>query len=203
MAWKCTDSCLCQLIRSCGVLAPTRPRQQAQEVQGNDGRDGKADSAEQVTRVYWSPSVGPPDLQLKNIYTNACSLDSKQEELEAIVQKKTYDVVPITETWWDESHNCSVRRDSKAEGMVVWYSMLWSVLIVLKLMMMMMKMKMTMFSALVKTREVFNNKTSCPQNIQPPEVDIRNGELEEAFVMEEEIASELLCHLDTEKIYGP
>ncbi|RMC15986.1 hypothetical protein DUI87_08193 [Hirundo rustica rustica] len=40
-----------------------RPRRQAQVVQGNDGGDGKANLAEWVTRVYWSPGVGPPDLQ--------------------------------------------------------------------------------------------------------------------------------------------
>ena len=37
--------------------------------------------------------------QLKCIYSNACSMGNKQEELEAIVQLENYDTVAITETW--------------------------------------------------------------------------------------------------------
>ncbi|PKU33531.1 mitochondrial fission process protein 1 [Limosa lapponica baueri] len=32
-------------------------------------------------------------------------MGNKQEELEAIVQQENYDVVPIRETWWDDSHD--------------------------------------------------------------------------------------------------
>jgi len=42
--------------------------------------------------------------QLKCVYTNACSMGNKQEELEAIIQQDGYDLVAITETWWDNSH---------------------------------------------------------------------------------------------------
>ena len=49
--------------------------------------------------------------QLKCIHTNACSMDNKQEELEAIVQQASYDLVAITETWWDRSHDWSVAMD--------------------------------------------------------------------------------------------
>ncbi|PKU41683.1 mitochondrial fission process protein 1 [Limosa lapponica baueri] len=45
--------------------------------------------------------------QLKCIYTNARSMGNKQEELEAIVQQKNYDIVAITETWWEDLHNWS------------------------------------------------------------------------------------------------
>uniref|UniRef100_A0A8B9ZSS9 Reverse transcriptase domain-containing protein n=1 Tax=Anas zonorhyncha TaxID=75864 RepID=A0A8B9ZSS9_9AVES len=45
--------------------------------------------------------------QLKCIYTNARSMGNKQEELEAIVQRAGYDLVAITETWWDQSHDWS------------------------------------------------------------------------------------------------
>jgi len=34
-------------------------------------------------------------------------MDNKQEELKAIVQQETYDMVVIMETWWDNSHNFS------------------------------------------------------------------------------------------------
>ncbi|GAB0206513.1 hypothetical protein GRJ2_003116900 [Grus japonensis] len=49
--------------------------------------------------------------QLKYIYTNACSMGNKQEELEAIVQQENYDIVAIMETWWDDSHNGSAAMD--------------------------------------------------------------------------------------------
>ncbi|GAB0207696.1 hypothetical protein GRJ2_003235300 [Grus japonensis] len=42
--------------------------------------------------------------QLKCIYT-------KQEELEAIVLQEDYDIVAITETRWDDSHNWSAAMD--------------------------------------------------------------------------------------------
>ena len=45
------------------------------------------------------------EAQLKCMYTNACSMGNKQEELEAIVQQANYDLVAITETWWDHSHD--------------------------------------------------------------------------------------------------
>jgi len=43
--------------------------------------------------------------QLKRIYTNAHSMGNKQKELEAIIQQDSYDLVAITETWWDNSHD--------------------------------------------------------------------------------------------------
>ena len=48
---------------------------------------------------------------LKCIYTNARSMGNKQEELEAIVQQENCDIVAITETWWDDSHNWSAAMD--------------------------------------------------------------------------------------------
>ena len=43
--------------------------------------------------------------QLKCVYTSARSMGNKQEELEAIVRQASYDLVVITETWWDHSHD--------------------------------------------------------------------------------------------------
>jgi len=43
--------------------------------------------------------------QLRCIYTSAGSMDKNQEELEAIMWKANYDLVDITETWWDCSHD--------------------------------------------------------------------------------------------------
>jgi len=49
--------------------------------------------------------------QLKHIYTNAHSMDNKQEELKAIVQQDSHDTVAITEMWWDDSHDWSAAMD--------------------------------------------------------------------------------------------
>ena len=49
--------------------------------------------------------------QLKCIYSNAQSTGNKQEELEAIVGQDNYDLVAITETWWDHSHDWSAAMD--------------------------------------------------------------------------------------------
>ena len=40
---------------------------------------------------------------LKCIYTNARSISNKQGELEAMMQHENYDLVAITEMWWDAS----------------------------------------------------------------------------------------------------
>ncbi|GAB0203829.1 hypothetical protein GRJ2_002848500 [Grus japonensis] len=66
--------------------------------------------------------------QVKCIYTNACSMGNKQEELEAVAQQENYDIVAIMETWWDDSHNWSAamdgyklfrRKDEKDLGVLV------------------------------------------------------------------------------------
>ena len=49
--------------------------------------------------------------QLGYIYTNACSMHSKQEELEATVKLKNYDTVANMETCWDDSHSWSAVMD--------------------------------------------------------------------------------------------
>ena len=41
------------------------------------------------------------DTQLRCFYTNICSMGNKQEELEAIVQSESYDIVAIMEIWWN------------------------------------------------------------------------------------------------------
>jgi len=75
---------------------------------------GEGDIA-QLTRD--KPRLGVPVLgvrstaQLKCIYTNAHSTGNKQEELEAILEQDGYDLISITETWWDDSHNWSTEMD--------------------------------------------------------------------------------------------
>jgi len=55
--------------------------------------------------------VRRPTTQMKCLCTNARSMGSKQEELEAIVLLESYDLIAITETWCDESHNWNVALD--------------------------------------------------------------------------------------------
>jgi len=59
-------------------------------------------SSKKVTRLT---------VQMKCLYTNARSMGNKQEEMEATVLLKSYDLVAITETWWDKSHDWSVAID--------------------------------------------------------------------------------------------
>ena len=55
-------------------------------------------------------------------------MGNKQEELEAIVHQAYYDLVAITETWWDHSHDWSAvmdgyklfRRIDQEGKVVVW-----------------------------------------------------------------------------------
>uniref|UniRef100_A0A670IGU3 Reverse transcriptase domain-containing protein n=1 Tax=Podarcis muralis TaxID=64176 RepID=A0A670IGU3_PODMU len=45
---------------------------------------------------------------LQCLYTNAQSMGNKQDELELLVQQTKYDIIVITETWWDKSHDWNV-----------------------------------------------------------------------------------------------
>ena len=49
--------------------------------------------------------------QLKCIYSNAHRMGNRQRELEAIVWQANCDLVAITETWWDCSHDWSTAMD--------------------------------------------------------------------------------------------
>jgi len=49
--------------------------------------------------------------QMKCLYRNARSMGNKQEELEVVVLLESYDLIAITETWWDESHDWNVALD--------------------------------------------------------------------------------------------
>ncbi|KAK4805322.1 hypothetical protein QYF61_018185 [Mycteria americana] len=49
----------------------------------------------------------------------------------------------------------------------------------------------------------FNSKTSCSWGTQPPELEDRDGEQNEAPIIQGEMVSDLLHHLDTHKSMGP
>ena len=50
---------------------------------------------------------------------------------------------------------------------------------------------------------VFNSNTSCSRGTQPPEPEDRDGEQNEAPIIQGEMVSDLLHHLDTHKSMGP
>jgi len=62
------------------------------------------------TEVFSSKKLTQPTAQMKCLYTNAYSMGSKQE-LEATMLLKSYDLVAITETWWDGSLDWSTAID--------------------------------------------------------------------------------------------
>ncbi|GAB0205338.1 maestro heat-like repeat-containing protein family member 7 [Grus japonensis] len=88
-------------------------------------KDAKIDDVLETTEVPENSHIGirasPPKkmsgsiAKLNCVYTNACSMGNKQEELEAIVQLENYDIVAITETWWDDTHNWSATMDGSSE----------------------------------------------------------------------------------------
>ncbi|KAJ7404875.1 hypothetical protein BTVI_70826 [Pitangus sulphuratus] len=101
-------------------------------------------------------------------------LGNKQEELETILQQERYDVVAITETWWDDSHDWNAAMDDyvlfrrdRIRG----------------------KAKKT--DILVEVR------------YRPPNQDEEGDELFYKQLAEKEEVSDLLSHLDPHKFMGP
>jgi len=69
--------------------------------------------------------------QLKCIYANAHNMRNKHKELEAIVEQDGYNLITITETWWDDSHDWTAamdgykllsrdRRGKRGDGLVLY-----------------------------------------------------------------------------------
>lgn len=50
-------------------------------------------------------------VHLKCLYTNACSMRNKQEELETLAQSQSYDITGINEIWWEKSCGWSAMMD--------------------------------------------------------------------------------------------
>jgi len=65
---------------------------------GNNSEIHKDVKRHSSNKVIW------PTAQLKCLYTNACSICNKQEKLDATVLLESYNLVAITENWWDRSH---------------------------------------------------------------------------------------------------
>ena len=56
-------------------------------------------------RTNLNKQIGGKTHSMRCLYTNAQSMGNKQDELELLVQQSKYDLMGITETWWDESHD--------------------------------------------------------------------------------------------------
>ena len=52
-----------------------------------------------------SKKAARPITKLKYLYTNVNSMGSKQEDQETMAQLRKYDLIAITETWWDKYHD--------------------------------------------------------------------------------------------------
>ncbi|GAB0207210.1 hypothetical protein GRJ2_003186600 [Grus japonensis] len=85
-------------------------------VTASQGKNQKANRLDGVCG-YGGPSCSPPGKRphsitsLKCLYTNTCSMGNKQEELEVCVQLQGHDLIAITETWWDSSHDWNAVMD--------------------------------------------------------------------------------------------
>jgi len=80
-----------------------------------------------------SKKVTWPTAQLNCIYTDACVMGNKQEELEGTVLLESYNLVAITGTWWDTSLDWRAamdgyrlfRRDRQRSGGIALYIKKW------------------------------------------------------------------------------
>ena len=50
-------------------------------------------------------------VHLKYLYTNARSMRNNQEELETLAQSQSYDIIGISEIWWEEPCDWSTMMD--------------------------------------------------------------------------------------------
>lgn len=81
-------------------------------------RDGSPKLAKKIGQIVQVPNRERREVSnrqqegmshgLRCLYTNAQSMGNKQDELELLAQQSSYDLIGITETWWDESHNWNV-----------------------------------------------------------------------------------------------
>ncbi|KAF4787720.1 hypothetical protein TURU_168642 [Turdus rufiventris] len=51
-------------------------------------------------------------MHLKCFYTNACSMRNEQEVPKAVAQSQRFDIIVISETWWDEPCDWSALLDA-------------------------------------------------------------------------------------------
>jgi len=69
------------------------------------GATGEGNGENQGIEELIFKEVTRPAAQLKYVYANAHSLVNKQEKLEPTVLLKNNDIVAVSETWQDDSHD--------------------------------------------------------------------------------------------------
>ena len=58
--------------------------------------------------IYTAPgSMESSEAYLECLYTSTHSMRNKQDELEVLVSYWNYDIIDISEIWWNESHDWS------------------------------------------------------------------------------------------------
>ncbi|PKU31493.1 rna-directed dna polymerase from mobile element hypothetical protein [Limosa lapponica baueri] len=168
--------------------------------------------------------------QLKCIYTNAHSVGNKQDELEAIVQQDSCDVVAITEVWWDDGHNWNAvmdgyklfRRDRQGRrggGVALYVRECFDCIELdssddkVERLWVRMKGKANKgVCSLIWEGSAIDHPTrmrrqmsqpNYPQGVQPPELEDKVGEQNKSPpVIQEEVVNDLLLHLNPHKSMG-
>lgn len=81
--------------------------------------------------IYAAPrSTEALGAHLKCLYTSAWTMRNKQDELEVSILSYSYDIIGISETWWDETQHWTagkescrlLRKDRTGEGFALYIS---------------------------------------------------------------------------------
>lgn len=63
--------------------------------------------------IYTAPgSKEGSRVYMKCLYTNACSIRNKQDELGVLLTMQNYDIIAISETCWNDSHDWSAGMEA-------------------------------------------------------------------------------------------
>ena len=90
------------MVREGGVLGDREARGNTVTVGGGKGKPQTCPAG--IMEVS-SDKTTRPIAKLNCLYTNVRSMGNKLEELETVAQFGKYDLIAITEPWWDESHD--------------------------------------------------------------------------------------------------
>ncbi|KAJ7425692.1 hypothetical protein WISP_22461 [Willisornis vidua] len=140
------------------------------------------------------------------------------------MQQESYDIIIITETWWDDSHDWSAamdgyklfrknRQDGRGGGVALCLDSVELEANNDKIECLWIKIsgKANKADILVgvcyrppsQDDEVFNSKTGCPQDNWPLKLVHRDGDPNSPPVIQERTVGDLLSHLDLHKSMGP